>query len=246
MATIHFVLQGKGGVGKSFIASLLVQYYKLKEFIVHAIDTDPVNNTLAGYKEFDVSVLPIMKDTNIDARMFDSLMETALGLPDDAHLVIDNGASSFIPLCSYLLENDAINLLQAEGHTVVLHSIVTGGQGIQDTVNGLAALANHFPQANLVVWLNPKDGEIALDGLRFYDFKVYEDHGSQFHAVIELPNRNSTTFGKDLSDHLARRQSFEAAIHSSQPVMVRRRLAKYWDDVVTIMDTANLLLGRGA
>ena len=241
MATVHFVLQGKGGVGKSFIAALLLQYFKLKDFAVHAFDTDPVNQTLAGYKEFDVSVLPIMKDTNVDPRMFDSLMETALGLPAGAQLIIDNGSSSFIPLCSYLLENEAINLLQAEGHTVMLHSIVTGGQGIMDTVNGLAALAQYFPEANLVVWLNPKDGDIALDGLTFYEFKVYKEYGNSFHSVIELPRHNSATFGKDLSDHLTRRQSFEAAIHSSQPIMVRRRLGKYWSDVVSIMDRANLL-----
>ena len=246
MAIIHIVLQGKGGVGKSYIASLLVQYLKLKECEVSAIDTDPVNNTLAGYKEFDVSVLPILRENNVDPRMFDSLMETALVLPEDAHLVIDNGASSFIPLCSYLLENEAINLLQAEGHTVMLHSVVTGGQGIMDTVNGLAALAKYFPEAHLAVWLNPKDGEIALDGLTFYDFKVFKEYGNSFHSVIELPHRNTATFGKDLSDHLARRLSFDAAINSSQPIMVRRRLSKYWDDVVAIMDRANLLMGRAA
>lgn len=240
MATHHFVLQGKGGVGKSFIASVLYQYISLKGLPVKAIDTDPVNNTLAGYKEFSVSVLPIMKDNNIDARMFDELLEAALGLPDDAHLVIDNGASSFIPLCSYLLENEAMSLLTGEGHTVVMHTIVTGGQGIQDTVNGLAALAKHFKEPALIVWLNPKDGEIALDGLNFEDFKVYKDHGSQFHAVIRLPRHSSATFGKDLSDHLARRQSFDAAVHSSLPIMVRRRLAKYWDDVVVVMDHANI------
>lgn len=115
-----------------------------------------------------------------------------------------------------------------------------------DTVNGLAALARYFPQALLVVWLNPKDGEIALDGMTFYDFKVFKEYGRSFHSVIELPHRNTATFGKDLSDHLARRLSFDAAIHSSQPIMVRRRLSKYWDDVVAIMDMANLLQGEAA
>jgi len=241
MAFVDFILQGKGGVGKSFIAVLLIQYYKLKGYDVRALDTDPVNNTLAGYTEFDVDVLSIMQDNNIDARAFDRLMETALALPENCHLIIDNGASSFIPLCAYLLENEAINLLQAEGHTVILHSIITGGQGIQDTANGLAALAKYFPMAKLVVWLNPKDGEISLNGLHFSDFKVYQEYSSQFAAVIELPHHNNATFGKDLSDHLARRQSFDAAVHSSQPIMVRRRLGKYWADVVTLMDNANLL-----
>ena len=28
-ATVHFVLQGKGGVGKSFVASILGQYFQV-------------------------------------------------------------------------------------------------------------------------------------------------------------------------------------------------------------------------
>lgn len=37
---------------------------------------------------------------------------------ENEHIVIDNGASSFIPLLSYLKENDAISLIQENGHSV--------------------------------------------------------------------------------------------------------------------------------
>ena len=50
MKQIHFILQGKGGVGKSFIASLLAQYLRdRKNGQVVCFDTDPVNPTLSRY-----------------------------------------------------------------------------------------------------------------------------------------------------------------------------------------------------
>ena len=41
----HFVLQGKGGVGKSFIASLITQYLTEKGRLEACFDTDPVNGS---------------------------------------------------------------------------------------------------------------------------------------------------------------------------------------------------------
>jgi len=46
MATIHFILQGKGGVGKSLIAALLAQYLHGRGLEVYCFDTDPINATL--------------------------------------------------------------------------------------------------------------------------------------------------------------------------------------------------------
>lgn len=50
MATIHFVLQGKGGVGKSMVAVFLYQSLKALGHEVMAFDSDPVNTTLTGFK----------------------------------------------------------------------------------------------------------------------------------------------------------------------------------------------------
>lgn len=45
MKTIHFVLQGKGGAGKSFIASILAQYMKELDHDNLVLDTDPLNQS---------------------------------------------------------------------------------------------------------------------------------------------------------------------------------------------------------
>ena len=55
MATIHFIQQGKGGVGKSMIAVILYQVLGHLGKEIMAFDTDPVNSTLAGFREFAVT-----------------------------------------------------------------------------------------------------------------------------------------------------------------------------------------------
>ena len=66
-STIHFILQGKGGVGKSYIASLLAQYYWQRDGKKPVcIDTDPVNSTFASYSAYDVELLDIMEENDID------------------------------------------------------------------------------------------------------------------------------------------------------------------------------------
>lgn len=241
MATVHFIQQGKGGVGKSMIASMLYQALAHSNKEVLAIDTDPVNSTFHGFKEFNVKLINIMKGDNIDARAFDSVVETIVEAPEDSHVVIDNGASSFVALGSYLLENSIFELLKDEGHKVYFHSVMTGGQAVTDTANGLKSLAMGFPEAPIIVWLNPFFGEIALDGKKFVDFRVYKDHSSQFDAVIELPEGNRATIGKDLEELFAKRMSFEAGINSSKGIVVRSRLKNYWNSVLKLIEQANII-----
>ncbi|MBQ4133447.1 MAG: conjugal transfer protein TraL [Desulfovibrionaceae bacterium] len=244
MATIHFILQGKGGVGKSLVASMLVQFLRLKidPELVRCIDTDPVNHTLAGYREFNADILDIMVGDDIDARSFDQLMERIFELPEKAHMVVDNGASSFVPLCSYLVENRAISLLHEEGHQVFMHSIITGGQAITDTLSGLKSLAEHFGTgSNLMVWLNRYFGEIEINGSGFEEFKVYKDYQDKFHSMIEIPHRKQSTFGKDLESLLAEKISFDAAIHSTRPIMERQRIKSWWSAACETMEMAQFV-----
>ncbi len=48
--SIHLSLQGKGGVGKSLVASILAQYFLHTGRDLCCIDTDPVNQTLSQDK----------------------------------------------------------------------------------------------------------------------------------------------------------------------------------------------------
>ena len=121
MAKINFILQGKGGVGKSFTASLLAQHYRARGDETVCIDTDPVNATFSGYAAYDVQRLELLDGDNINPRAFDELIEVITTVPEKAVVVIDNGAATFIPICSYLIENDIISFLREAGHTVLFH-----------------------------------------------------------------------------------------------------------------------------
>ncbi len=241
MATIHFILQGKGGVGKSMIAVMLYQALRHFGKEVRAYDTDPVNNTLASFEEFAVTSLNVMKDGNIDPRQFDVLLESLMNAPEGSHIIVDNGASSFIALGAYLLEGDVLSLLDEQGHTVFLHSVVTGGQALGDTVQGLSKLADSFPQSAIVVWLNPFFGEIAIDGKGFYELPIYKNYSRQFYATIGLPPVNKALIGRDLEELLARRQSFDAGIEGgSTSIGAKARLRRYRDQFFACVKEAEI------
>jgi malate/lactate dehydrogenase len=241
MSTIHFILQGKGGVGKSLVASLLYQYLKEQGISVFGVDTDPINSTFSGYKELSVEPLNIMEGDDINQRRFDTLMETIFQQSENGHVVIDNGAATFLPLCSYLKENKALDLLCNEGHEILFHTVITGGQAVVDTATGLKTLAVSFPTAPLVVWLNRYFGDISMNGKAFEEFKVYQENCAKFHAIIEIPCRKQSTFGKDLEDLFTRRSTFEGAINSNLPVMTRQRLKMFWSDVQKEISKAKLI-----
>ena len=122
MATIHFILQGKGGVGKSMIASMLFQRFIEADYNTYGYDTDPVNKTLSAFTEYKSSIkqIDIMQEDgdNIDSRKFDLLLEELANAAEDSQIVIDNGASSFIALGSYIADSDMLGILTDAGHNV--------------------------------------------------------------------------------------------------------------------------------
>jgi hypothetical protein len=244
MKTVHMVLQGKGGVGKSLVSSLLCQYLEKQEQVT-AIDTDPVNNTLAGYKALAASRLDIRAGDTIDPRKFDALMEIILRgeeQDDNHHIVIDNGASTFLPLCSYLSENQIMPLLRDAGVRVLLHTVFTGGQAMGDTADGMEALAVTFPDEQLVVWVNRYFGEIARNGKKFEEFSIYKKYSDKFHSLIRLPLKNVQTFGRDLEEMFTRRQTFaDALADDSLSIMTRQRLKIWWNEMSAELDRAQLI-----
>lgn len=241
MTNVNFVLQGKGGVGKSFIASLLAQHHRARGSEVICIDTDPVNATFAGYEAYGVRRLEIMVGDDIDPRAFDDLIDAIAEAPEEAVVIVDNGAATFVPLCSYLMENGAIPFLADAGHRLRFHSVVTGGQALRDTLVGLDALCEHFPGVPVVVWLNEFFGPPRENGKSFEQFRVYEANAERIHALVTLPAVRRETFGVDVEAMLKRRQTFEEAIACPDfSVMARQRLAQYRRDVMARLERANL------
>ena len=241
MAKLHMVLQGKGGVGKSFIAATLAQYKLSKGQQPLCIDTDPVNATFYGYKALGVKKLEIMEGDEINSRNFDTLVELVAHSKHD--VVIDNGASSFVPLSHYLISNEVPALLVGMGHEMVLHTVVTGGQALLDTISGFSQLARQFPASvPFVVWLNPYWGQIEHEGRGFEELKAYKDNKERVSAIIPIPQLKDETYGRDLSDMLQERLTFDEALSmESLTIMTRQRLKIFRTKLFEQLDLATVL-----
>lgn len=241
MAKIHLILQGKGGVGKSFIAATLAQYKQGKGQTPLCIDTDPVNATFHGYQALNVRRLEILDGDEINSRNFDALVEQIAPATDD--VIIDNGASSFVPLSHYLISNQVPALLRDMGHELVVHTVVTGGQALLDTVSGFAQLVSQFPtEATFVVWLNPYWGAIEHEGKPFEQMKAYTANKGRVGAIVKIPTLKEETYGRDLSEMLQARQTFDEALaNDALTIMTRQRLKIIKGQLFTQLDAAMVL-----
>lgn len=232
MKSIHFTLQGKGGVGKSLVSSLVAQFLRGKDRPVVCVDTDPVNATFFGYKALEVRRVELMDGSTLDERKFDELMEWAVS--EDADFVVDNGAASFIPLTNYMIENDAFTLLAEQDCQVFVHCIITGGQALVETLTGFDALATQLPAtARLVVWLNEFFGPIEMESggemKRFEDMKVYAKHKERVHALVRIPKQTQSTFGRDVQLMLDKKLTFNQVQTAPEfGLMAKQRLSTIW------------------
>jgi hypothetical protein len=241
MAKVHIILQGKGGVGKSVSAAILAQYSTEKGNDPTCIDTDPVNATFHGYKALNVKRLQIMEADEINPRSFDTLVEMIAEAKGD--VIIDNGASSFVPLSHFLISNQVPALLADMGHELVVHTVVTGGQALLDTVSGFNQLVSQFPgEALFVVWLNPFWGPIEHEGKGFEQMKAYTTNKARVSALIQLPALKKETYGRDLGDMLQERLTFNEAIaQESLTIMTRQRLKIIKGQIYSQLDNATVL-----
>ncbi|MBR4737956.1 MAG: conjugal transfer protein TraL [Rhodocyclaceae bacterium] len=224
MAKIHFVLQGKGGVGKSMIAAVLAQYLTEHDRQPMCIDTDPVNATLAGYTALPVRRIELMEGDEINPRKFDAMVE--LIAPAQADVIVDNGAASFVPLASYLISNQVPVLFQDMGHELIVHTVITGGQALQDTMTGFVNLVEQFPaECQFAVWLNPYWGAVEFEGKTFEQMRAYTANKDRVSAIIHIPTLKAETYGRDLEDLLRTRRTFAEALDDPDlTIMTRQRL----------------------
>jgi len=230
MTTAHFIMQGKGGVGKSLVASILIQYLLKQGLEVSGCDTDPVNSSLARYRSLNVTVIDIMEGEDIDPGRFDQLVQHIDNNPAEAHMVIDVGASCFVSLCAYLKKYGAFELLQDRGHTTYIHTVITGGVNLLETMNNFRSLANNF-NLPIIVWLNHFFGEIKIGNERFQDFKIYREAADAIRGIIEMPNLGTSLFARDFADMQARYDTFDDSLKNPKVFLMNRsRLFNIWKE----------------
>src|SRR5215467_3641605 len=238
--SIHMALQGKGGVGKSLISAILSQYLSSKGQDVCGIDVDPVNQSFSEYQGLRVECLNLLKEGSIDQREFDLLMERFL--KENGTFVVDTGASTFIPLWHYILENQALDHLRQKGKRVFIHSVITGGQSLNDTLSGFEALAETTREKNIVVWLNEYFGPVLQDGVAFADMPVCRKHANKLHGSVAIARRTADTFGRDMEDMISRKLTFTEAVKTPDfTIMARQRLLVVQRDLFEQLDRVGLI-----
>ena len=192
--TVHFVLQGKGGVGKSFVSAILAQYLRSKTFL---------------------SAGTSMRRSSTD--WSDRICR------DTGTLVIDTGATTFLPLWNYILESEILQFLALSSRRVFVHCVIAGGQSMLDTINGFCRIAETTTEKNVVTWLNEHFGEVVTGGKRFEDFDVAKEHSEKLLGSVALVERNPNSYGEDIRQMLKQRLTLDEAIRSADFSLVSKQ-----------------------
>lgn len=238
---VHMTLQGKGGVGKSFICALLAQFKMAKGEIPLCVDTDAVNGTFHGFEALNVVKLDVLEGKEINRGKFDKLFELIVE-NDGNDTIVDSGASTFVPLWHYMTGNKVPELLAGIGRELVIHTVITGGQALEETVAGFSQLAEQFPkEVPFVVWLNPYFGPIERERRDFEQFDEYIDLKDQVSAIVRMAQLPEL-FRRDLSDILQRRLTFDETLQMpSFTIFTRQRLIMIKRNFFQLMDSAVVL-----
>lgn len=243
MKTIYFTLQAKGGVGKTLVSSYLMQYLQETQKIeIKGIDTDPNNRSFKSIKKIEVEALPLIDENQqINERNFDKMIETFFN-HQETSFVIDNGATSFLPLLNYLVENDIINMLK-DTFNIVINIPITGGEAQNDTLNGMKYIIDTFNSNENVtynVWKNEFFGKIVEKKKPFEEMPQYEEYRETIHGLITLPQVNPATYGVDLRKmHKSKHTFQEVKDNPNYTLMEKQRIINYknrlFESLATIM-----------
>jgi hypothetical protein len=222
MKEFHCVLGNKGGVGKSLVASWLIQHATTVGYNVLGIECDQSNRTLSRYERLRTERLDLLdQEYQIDRRRFDSLMETLVA-DEEPFIVMDNGQASFAPLTRYMTECRAFDILREARRECFVHTVIAGGQLGSSTLAGFGdTLKELGGDAHIVVWHNEHFGPI--------DEEEYQKVVARAPRPVLGPVQLylwSQPFEDDVQEMLKRFLTFDEAIASSELGLMNRQRLK--------------------
>jgi len=209
--TIRLILQGKGGSGKTVVASWLAEFLMGRGQPVCCVDGDPVNRSLAQYKALPVEILDLVNQDGVVIRSnYDRLIDRFL--TDNSVFVVDSGATAFLPFWTYILESDVITVLREAGRRVYIHIPISGGEMLNDSLLGFRTLAETAAEKSLVVRINEYFGLVESNGKRFDQMQVYLDNREQVLTSIGLPQLSPDTFAANIRKMREKKLTFQEAV----------------------------------
>jgi hypothetical protein len=239
--SVHFVLQAKGGVGKSTVSVLLAEYVRSRRIPLRCYDTDPSNATLYEFGSLDAEYVRSLRGFRVGESLFDPMMSAILESHDTA-IIVDVGTSNYLPMMSYLRDADFFRLLVAASRPVYVHVPVVAGADHAVTIQGLKSIAEFVGDkgVRIVVWENDLRGVVHSGAVR-------AGNGSGICGVVPLRigyddegAARGDTFLNDfrlLMEHrllfsdLPGRAYFDDEKEHPLYEVQRLRLNRIWDDV---------------
>lgn len=232
--SVHFGVQGKGGIGKTFASALLAQWIEeIAQGTMEGYDADQENASFYAYKGLNVKPVDVMrKDRTIDRKMFDKMLLEIFA--SNNNIVVDTGANTFSPLMSYLMENDFLNMLMQSGKNVYIHTIIGGGDNLRDTSAGFVSLARQT-SCPMVLWLN--ENAAWGDTGNFVESDTFANNAKNIKGVVLLQGRTSDTFGDDIRRMNKERLTLKEIMQSPKfSLLERSRLNTVVRDVFNKLD----------
>ncbi len=207
---VHIVCQGKGGVGKTFICWLLAQFLLERNGgdSIACADSDPVNKSFAAFHGIPkMTSLNLFSDDNrnVEPGDFERMFEFIQTAPE-SDLVIDTGASNFVPFQTFLSMDRADQMLADTNCNLILHVPICGGENRQECVSRLQILINDVPNARFVVWINnfptivyPKrKSEDSKEPENFEETETFQMYRHKIFGIVDLPLLPQDSTGRTL------------------------------------------------
>lgn len=236
--TINIVLAGKGGVGKSMVASCLAQYFITLNRAAYCANVNPLSLGFNYCDDFDVDQINILnKHSDFEMRKFDRLVEKLIEHSGDS--VIDTGGATYLAILGYFERNEVIALLKAHGKRIIIHAPMAGGSGLEPSFRGLRTLLQLG--VSVVVWKNEYYGSIVENGRPLEQSEIFCAAGDQIIGVVDLFPADPDTHGKDILLMLKEGWTFAGvATIPEVKLMQKRRYCRAWRKVTAKLDQLEL------
>lgn len=203
--TAHFIMQSKGGAGKSVCSTILAQYLNDKtEGNLSLVDTDPSNKTLGSYTGLNVQMVDVIgKDKVVDQSKFDSFMNDFI--ENDKAMLVDTGSGDFLAINNYIHDNGIPDLFNDLDKNLVIHCPINYGQASLETIKCLSKLTENYPDVSIIVWENEYFGRSDKE---FVETKVFKNNKNII-GVVKIAKKNADTDEKDFSKMLENAMTFQ-------------------------------------
>lgn len=248
--SVHFVMQAKGGVGKSSVAVALGEYISNTcSLDLAAFDTDPANRTLYEFSSLRVKYIDSLRGFRVGETMLDPMMASILNSSSQTTLV-DVGTSNYLPIRGYLEEADVLGELTRAHRPVYIHAPIVSGGDHAETLKGLQSLRLLATDkgGKIIVWDNDVRGVIkpdTIEALRtppvagVVALRVGFDAKGNPRGDGFLDSHRLMMEHRLLHSDLVEREYFDDSESIEIDVIKRMRLNQIWTGVVTELDRVN-------